>query len=183
MPRFFKLRGISRQQIFRGIYRKSREIRSTAREFTENLQKNRKLAVVYKMYGHFPVNSRFPVLFLSQLGPTHYGVRKITVIFYSVVIKICTLHCNSLYSRKNYSSLGKKKKRGRLERVKPPVTSGVVINPCSPEGFSSQTYFPKGGCCNPPWIIKTEGHITLNLLPVYRYGHPLSTDTKISTNH
>ena len=23
------------------------------------------------------------------------------------------------------------------------------INPCSPEGFS-QTYFPKGGCCNPP---------------------------------
>ena len=35
------------------------------------------------------------------------------------------------------------------------------INPCSPEGFS-QTYFPKGGCCNPPWIINTEGHITLN---------------------
>ena len=25
--------------------------------------------------------------------------------------------------------------------------------------------------------------ITLNLLPVYRYGHPLSIDTKISTNH
>ena len=23
------------------------------------------------------------------------------------------------------------------------------FNPCSPEGFS-QTYFPKGGCCNPP---------------------------------
>ena len=41
----FKLRGISRQQIFHGIYRKSRKIRSTAREFTENLQKNRKLAV------------------------------------------------------------------------------------------------------------------------------------------
>ena len=56
------------------------------------------------------------------------------------------------------------------------------FNPCSPEGFS-QTYFPKGGCCNPPWIINTEGHITLNLLPVYRYGHPLSIDTKISTNH
>ena len=56
------------------------------------------------------------------------------------------------------------------------------INPCSPEGFS-RTYFPKGGCCNPPWIINTEGHITLNLLPVYRYGHPLSIDTKISTNH
>ena len=34
------------------------------------------------MYGQFPVNSRFPVLFLSQLPIT--GVRKITVIFYSV---------------------------------------------------------------------------------------------------
>ena len=34
----------------------------------------------------------------------------------------------------------------------------------------------------PPWIINTEGHITLNLLQVYRYGHPLSIDTKISTN-
>ena len=56
------------------------------------------------------------------------------------------------------------------------------LNPCSPEGFS-QTYFPKGGCCNPPWIINTEGHITLTLLPVYRYGHLLSIDTKISTNH
>ena len=57
-----------------------------------------------------------------------------------------------------------------------------MINPCSPEGFS-QTYFPKGGLLQPPWIINTEGHITLNLLPVYRYGHPLSIDTKISTNH
>ena len=45
MPRFLKLRGISRQQIFRGIYRKSRKIRSIARKFTENRQKNRKLAV------------------------------------------------------------------------------------------------------------------------------------------
>ena len=62
------------------------------------------------------------------------------------------------------------------------VIPTCVINPCSPEGFS-QTYFPKGGCCNPPWVINTEGHITLNLLPVYRYGHPLSIDTKISTNH
>ena len=25
----------------------------------------------------------------------------------------------------------------------------MSVNPCSPEGFS-QTYFPKGGCCNPP---------------------------------
>ena len=48
MPRNLKKkkkRGISRQQIFQGIYGKSREIRSIAREFTENLQKNRKLAV------------------------------------------------------------------------------------------------------------------------------------------
>ena len=61
-------------------------------------------------------------------------------------------------------------------------------NPCYPEGFS-QTYFPKGALqlrgvvATPPWIINTEGHITLNLLPVYRYGHRLSIDTKISTNH
>ena len=45
MPRFFKSRGISRQQIFRGIYRKSRKKRSIARKFTENPQKNRKLTV------------------------------------------------------------------------------------------------------------------------------------------
>ena len=29
------------------------------------------------------------------------------------------------------------------------VVFAYIINPCSPEGFS-QTYFPKGGCCNPP---------------------------------
>ena len=59
----------------------------------------------------------------------------------------------------------------------------MKFNPCSPEGFS-QTYFPKGGgvVATPLWIINTEGHITLNLLPMYRYGHPLSIDTKISTN-
>ena len=62
-------------------------------------------------------------------------------------------------------------------------SSSKGFNPCSPEGFS-QTYFPKGGLLQSPlWIINTEGHITLNLLPVYRYGHPLSIDTKISTNH
>ena len=82
MPRDLKKRGISRQQIFRGIYRKSRKKRSIARKITENPQKNRKLTVIYKMYGQFPVNSRFPVLYLSQLP--NYGVRKITVIFYSV---------------------------------------------------------------------------------------------------
>ena len=57
---------------------------------------------------------------------------------------------------------------------------GTHFNPCIPEGFSP-AYFPKGGCCNPLRIINTEGHINLNLLPVYRYGHPLSIDTKIST--
>ena len=65
------------------------------------------------------------------------------------------------------------------------IWSDNIFNPCSPEGFS-QTYFPKGGgLLQPPplWIINTEGHITLNLLPMYRYGHPLSIDTKISTNH
>ena len=57
------------------------------------------------------------------------------------------------------------------------------FNPSSPEHFS-QTYFLKGGCCNPPQIINMEGHITLNLPPVYySYGCPLSTDTKISTIH
>ena len=70
-----------------------------------------------------------------------------------------------------------------MQRVGEKIFYRRVLNPCSPEGFS-RTYFPKGGgCCNPPWIINTEGHITLNLLPVYRYGHPLSIDTKISTNH
>ena len=43
--------------------------------------------------------------------------------------------------------------------------------------------FLRGVVATPLWIINTEGHITLNLLPMYRYGHPLSIDTKISTNH
>ena len=58
---------------------------------------------------------------------------------------------------------------------------GSVFNPCSPEGFPKHIFLR--GVATPPWIINTEGHITLNLLPVYRYGHPLSIDTKISTNH
>ena len=58
-----------------------------------------------------------------------------------------------------------------------------ILTPCFSWGFS-QHIFLRGGCCNPPSrIINTEGHITLNLLPMYRYGHPLSIDTKISTNH
>ena len=43
--------------------------------------------------------------------------------------------------------------------------------------------FLRGVVATPLWIINIEGHITLNLQPVYRYGHPLSIDTKISTNH
>ena len=43
-------------------------------QLTLNLRKIRKRTVnwplIYKMYGHFPVNSRFPVLFLSQLPIT-----------------------------------------------------------------------------------------------------------------
>ena len=73
---FFQITGHFPAAIFRGIYRKSREIRSTAREFTENLQKNRKLALSRKF--------TIPRTFLIAI--THYGVRKITVIFYSVYI-------------------------------------------------------------------------------------------------
>ena len=51
----------------------------------------------------------------------------------------------------------------------------VHVNPCSPEGF------PKHIIATPLRIINTEGHITLNLMPVYRYGHLFSVDTKIST--
>ena len=48
--------------------------------------------------------------------------------------------------------------------------------------------FPKhilwrGVVATPFQIINTVRHKNLNLLPVYRYGHPLSIDTKISTNH
>ena len=55
------------------------------------------------------------------------------------------------------------------------------FNPCSPEGFS-EYIFRRRGVANPLRIINNEGYKTLNLLPVYRYGH-LSIDTKISTNH
>ena len=56
------------------------------------------------------------------------------------------------------------------------------LDPYYPEGFPKHI-FRMGGCCNPLRIINTEGHVTLNLLPVYRYGHPRSNDTKISTNY
>ena len=82
MPRNLKKRGISRQQIFRGIYRKSREIRSIAREFTENLQKNRKLAVNISNVRALSRKFTVPRTFLIAI--THYGVRKITGFFYSV---------------------------------------------------------------------------------------------------
>ena len=58
----------------------------------------------------------------------------------------------------------------------------VKINPCYPEGFPKHIFW-RGVVATPLQIINTEGHITLNLLPVYMYGHPLSIDTKISTNH
>ena len=34
-----------------------------------------------------------------------------------------------------------------------------------------------GGLLQPPMIINMEGHISLNLLPLYSYGCPLSIDT------
>ena len=45
MSRFFQITGHFPAANFQGIYRKSHKIRSIAREFTENLQKNRKLVV------------------------------------------------------------------------------------------------------------------------------------------
>ena len=73
------------------------------------------------------------------------------------------------------------------------LKAGVVTTPLVRRGLNMLTLvllrvFPKHiflrGLLQPPlWIINTEGHITLNLLPVYRYGHPLSIDTTISTNH
>ena len=41
--------------------------------------------------------------------------------------------------------------------------------------------FSEGGLLQPIRIINIEGHITLNLLPVYRYGHPIPIDTKLKT--
>ena len=41
--------------------------------------------LIYKMYGHFPVNSRFPVLFLSQLPIT--GSVKLRLFFTVYVLK------------------------------------------------------------------------------------------------
>ena len=63
--------------------------------------------------------------------------------------------------------------------------SEFIFNPCNFSwGFFPNIFlFLRGVVATPLWIINTEGHITLNLLPVYRYGHPLSIDTKISTNH
>ena len=57
----------------------------------------------------------------------------------------------------------------------------VSINPRPPE-VSFVTRPPKRGLLQPPpWIFYTERLIPLHLLPVYRYGHPLSIDTKMST--
>ena len=59
------------------------------------------------------------------------------------------------------------------------LTSCIDISPSSPEHFSRK-YFPKRGLLYPLTIINMEGHITLNLLPLYSYGCPLSIDSKIS---
>ena len=59
----------------------------------------------------------------------------------------------------------------------------LEVNPCYPEGFFPNIFSEEGVVATPLRIINTEGHITLNLLPVYRYGHPFSIDTEISTNH
>ena len=58
-----------------------------------------------------------------------------------------------------------------------------IFNPSFPEHFPKHIFLRGGGCCNPPPVINIEFHITLNLLPVYSYGCPLSINTKISTIH
>ena len=56
-----------------------------------------------------------------------------------------------------------------------------IFNP-SPSEVSFVICPPKGGLLRPPpWIFYTECLIPLYLLPVYRYGPPLSIDTKMST--
>ena len=51
------------------------------------------------------------------------------------------------------------------------------INPCSSRVFPN--IFSEGeGVVATPMIFNTEGLMTLNLLSVYRYGHPLSTDNQ-----
>ena len=80
MPCNLKKRGISRQQIFRGI-----TVNPVKYGQMPNLQKICKRTVnwplIYKMYGHIPVNLRFPVLFLSQFPITGFFLQ--CVAFYS----------------------------------------------------------------------------------------------------
>ena len=60
----------------------------------------------------------------------------------------------------------------------------MAFNPRSPERFFSKHIFRRRFVATPLRIINTEGHVTLNLLPVYMYnGRILSIDTKKGTNH
>ena len=65
--------------------------------------------------------------------------------------------------------------------------TSFYLNPSSREHFFPNIFSEGAVAAAPLWIINTECHITLNLLPVYSYGHPLSPalsiDTKISPNH
>ena len=56
----------------------------------------------------------------------------------------------------------------------------LYFNPHPPEVFFV-THPPKGGLQLPTWIFHTEHLMPLYLLPVHRYGPPLSIDTKMST--
>ena len=57
----------------------------------------------------------------------------------------------------------------------------MSFNPRLPEVFYV-TRPPKGVLLQPPpWIFYTERLIPLYLLPVCRYGPPISIDTKMST--
>ena len=58
----------------------------------------------------------------------------------------------------------------------------LFLNPRPPEVFFITRPPKVWGLLQPPsWIFYTERLIPLNVLPVYRYGPPLSIDTKMST--
>ena len=59
-----------------------------------------------------------------------------------------------------------------------------MVNPRPHEVFFVTPLPNEGGGLflqHPPWIFDRERLIPLDLLPVYRYGSPVSIDTKIST--
>ena len=63
------------------------------------------------------------------------------------------------------------------------LTQSHLFKHLSPWGIFCNTSSEGGLLQPPPWIFYTERFIPLYLLPVYRYGHPLShsIDTKMST--